>query len=100
MVMLGAALATNPTLVFIDEPFGGLNSEEIDQYAELVLKIRQEMGVSFGIVEHKMRALTRLSNRLLILNFGSVLCIDTPDNVMRDPRVIEVYLGATGHAQG
>lgn len=100
MVMLGAALATNPTLVFMDEPFGGLNSNEIDDYAELVLKIRQELGISFVIVEHKMRALTRLSNRLLILNFGSVLCLDTPKNVMANPRVIDVYLGATGHAQG
>ncbi|MDG9759559.1 ATP-binding cassette domain-containing protein [Pseudomonas sediminis] len=100
MVMLGAALATHPTLVFMDEPFGGLNSDEIDGYAELVLKLRKELGISFVIVEHKMRALTRLSNRLLILNFGSVLCLDTPQNVMADPQVIDTYLGATGHAQG
>ena len=100
MVMLGAALATQPTLVFMDEPFGGLNSEEIDRYAELVIKLRRELGVSFVIVEHKMRALTQMANRLLILNFGSVLCLDTPENVLRDPHVIDIYLGATGHAQG
>jgi branched-chain amino acid transport system ATP-binding protein len=100
MVMLGAALATQPTLVFMDEPFGGLNSEEIDRYAALVLSLRRELGVSFVIVEHKMRALTQMANRLLILNFGSVLCLDSPEQVMRDPQVIDIYLGATGHAQG
>lgn len=100
MVMLGAALATNPTLVFMDEPFGGLNSEEIDRYAELVINLRKELGVSFVIVEHKMRALTQMANRLLILNFGQVLCLDTPDNVLRNQQVIDIYLGATGHAQG
>lgn len=100
MIMLGAALATAPTLVFMDEPFGGLNSEEIDRYADLLLKLRHELGVSFVIVEHKMRALARLSNRLLILNFGQVLCVDTPQRVLSDPQVIDIYLGATGHAQG
>ena len=79
MIMLGAALATQPTLL---------------------LKLRQELGVSFVIVEHKMRALARLSNRLLILNFGQVMCVDTPQQVLNDPQVIDIYLGATGHAQG
>ena len=100
MVMLGAALATKPTLVFMDEPFGGLNSEEIDRYAELVINLRKELGVSFVIVEHKMRALTQMANRLLILNFGQVLCLDTPDKVLGNQQVIDIYLGATGHAQG
>ena len=56
--------------------------------------------MSFVIVEHKMRALARLSNRLLILNFGQVMCVDTPQQVLNDPQVIDIYLGATGHAQG
>lgn len=100
MVMLGAALATKPTLVFMDEPFGGLNSEEIDHYAELMINLRKELGVSIVIVEHKMRALTKMASRLLILNFGQVLCLDTPEKVLRNQQVIDIYLGATGHAQG
>jgi branched-chain amino acid transport system ATP-binding protein len=100
MVMLGAALATNPRLLFMDEPFGGLNADEIDAYADLVLTLRQDRDLSFVIVEHKIRALARLSSRLLILDFGSVLCLGAVQEVLADKQVIETYLGAFGLAAG
>lgn len=92
MIMLGAALATGPRLIFMDEPFGGLNSQEIGDFAELVENLRDDLNLAFVIVEHKMRALTRLSDRLLILNFGQVLCEGTPDMVLADEQVNDVYL--------
>lgn len=92
MIMLGAALATGPRIVFMDEPFGGLNSQEIEDYATLVERLRDKLGLSFVIVEHKMRALTRLSNRLLILNFGEMLCEGSPEAVLADEQVNSIYL--------
>ncbi|MDN2565760.1 ATP-binding cassette domain-containing protein [Aquibium sp. A9E412] len=92
MIMLGAALATGPSIVFMDEPFGGLNAQEIEDYAALVERLRDKLGLSFVIVEHKMRALTRLSDRLLILNFGETLCEGTPDAVLADEQVNDIYL--------
>lgn len=92
MIMLGAALATGPRIVFMDEPFGGLNSQEIEDYATLVERLRDKLGLSFVIVEHKMRALTRLSNRLLILNFGEMLCEGSPEAVLADEQVNDIYL--------
>jgi len=99
MTMLGAALSTAPSLVFMDEPFGGLSAVEIDAYAELVFGLRREFGVSFVIVEHKIRALARLSARLLILNFGTVLCLGAVQDVLNNREVIDIYLGASGHAE-
>lgn len=92
MIMLGAALATEPRIVFMDEPFGGLSSQEIEDYAALVERLRDKLGLSFVIVEHKMRALTRLSDRLLILNFGEMLCEGSPEVVLADEQVNSIYL--------
>jgi branched-chain amino acid transport system ATP-binding protein len=96
MTMLGAALATGPRLLFMDEPFGGLNADEIEAYAELVFRLRQELGMSLVIVEHKIRALARLSSRLMILNFGAVLCLGAVQDVLNNTQVIDIYLGASG----
>jgi branched-chain amino acid transport system ATP-binding protein len=98
MIMLGAALATSPQIIFMDEPFGGLNKREIDTYVALIDKIKIALALGFVIVEHKIRALSQLSDRILILNFGSVLCCDFPDQVLRDKRVIDVYLGGAVYA--
>lgn len=93
MTMLAAALATDPKIVFMDEPFGGLNTKEIEGYVDLVQRLRQDLDLAFVIVEHKMRALTTLSDRLMILNFGEMLCEGTPDEVLSNSQVNEIYLG-------
>lgn len=92
-VMLAAALATRPKLLFMDEPFGGLNAEEVDQFAGLVRDLYAKLDITFVVVEHKIRALSAISQRMLILNFGSVLILDTPERVLKDENVIRIYLG-------
>ncbi len=92
-IMLAAALATRPKLLFLDEPLSGLNADEVDSFVALFQRLHAALDLTFVIVEHKVRALADLSERILILNFGSVLMIDTPERVLSDERVIDVYLG-------
>ncbi|WP_243263779.1 ABC transporter ATP-binding protein [Sulfitobacter dubius] len=92
-VMLAAALATGPRVLFMDEPLGGLNEIEIDAFSSLIRKVRDEMALSIVLVEHKIRALAQLSQRIMILNFGETLRIDTPGLILSDPEIITLYLG-------
>jgi len=93
LIMLAAVMATRSKLVLMDEPLAGLNAEETDRYVDLVLRLHSETGVTFALVEHKIRTLTRVCDRIMIMHFGRVLCIDTPQAVVRDQRVIDAYLG-------
>lgn len=93
LIMLAAVIATGAKLVLMDEPLAGLNAEETDRYLDLVLRLHSEAGVTFAMVEHKIRALTRVCDRIMIMHFGRVLCLDTPQAVVRDQRVIDAYLG-------
>lgn len=97
-IMLGAALATRPKLVFLDEPLSGLNAEEVDLFVALFRTLHAKLKLTLVVVEHKVRALANLSDRILILNFGSLLCLDTPAIVLRDDRVIDSYLGSQNFA--
>ena len=97
-IMLGAALATGPQIIFMDEPLGGLNAEEIESFCALIEHIRQELGITIVMVEHKTRALARVSDRILIINFGKFVCIDTPEIVLNDDHVVEIYLGKKHNA--
>lgn len=92
-IMLAAALATRPKLLFLDEPLSGLNAEEVESFVALFRSLHAALDLTFVIVEHKVRALASLSQRMLILNFGSVLMVDAPERVLNDERVIEIYLG-------
>jgi branched-chain amino acid transport system ATP-binding protein len=94
MTMLAAALATRPKLIFMDEPLAGLVSEEIDHLVELIAKLHGTLKIDFIVIEHKVRALTRLCDRIMIMHYGSSICLDTPQKALRDKQVIEVYLGA------
>ncbi|MGF1476539.1 MAG: ABC transporter ATP-binding protein [Geminicoccaceae bacterium] len=94
MTMLAAALATRPRVLLMDEPLAGLNPGEIDAFADLILELRRKRDLAIVVVEHKVRALRRISDRILILDFGSLLSLGEPDEVMNDPKVVEVYLGS------
>jgi branched-chain amino acid transport system ATP-binding protein len=97
-IMLAAALATEPKLIFLDEPLSGLNAEEVDIFVGLFRRLHAALGLTLVVVEHKVRALASLCDRILILSSGSLLCLDRPDTVLRDARVIDIYLGARNFA--
>ncbi len=93
-LMLATALATNPTVLLLDEPFGGLNPQEIGAVVSLIRKVRDE-GLAVVCIEHVMRALTALADRVLVMHHGATLFEGTPQEMLTDKRVIEVYLGST-----
>lgn len=88
------ALAAGPKQLLMDEPAAGLNPVETEQMGELIRRIRDERGVDVVLVEHDVAMVTRICDRILVLNRGCVLAIDTPEEIQRHPEVIEAYLGA------
>jgi branched-chain amino acid transport system ATP-binding protein len=91
-LMLATALATRPQLLLLDEPFGGLNPAERTQMIELI-RVVGRTGVTILMIEHVMKAVQALANRILVIHHGQQIAEGTPSTVLRDPRVIEVYLG-------
>jgi branched-chain amino acid transport system permease protein len=91
---LARALAAKPKLLLLDEVLSGLNPAEIDNAIRLVRAIRAQ-GATIVFVEHLMRAVVELSDRIAVLNEGKLFALGAPREVMRDPRVISIYLGKT-----
>jgi branched-chain amino acid transport system ATP-binding protein len=92
---IARALATDPRLLLLDEPTAGMNPQETDQAKELVFKIR-DSGIAVVVIEHDMRFIFNLCDRVLCLVRGETLVEGTPDEVQSDPRVIEAYIGTGG----
>ena len=92
-LMIGAALATRPRLLMLDEPMGGCNANEIKSLMDLIRNINEELGVTVIIIEHFMKVLTELTEVLLIIESGRQICCGPPEEVTCDPKVIECYLG-------
>ena len=93
MVELGRALAVSPKLLLLDEPSSGLNVEETDNIGSWIKDIRDVLGITILMVEHDMRLVSAVSDRVMALNYGKLLAIGTAAQVQRDPAVISAYLG-------
>ena len=89
---LAKALALRPKLLLLDEVMAGLNPSEVDEVVTIVKKIR-DSGTSILVIEHVMRAIRSLSDRIIVLHHGEMLADGEPDAILTDTRVIEAYLG-------
>jgi len=89
---IARALATEPQLLLLDEPAGGLNMTETEELGELIQRIR-ELGATVLLVEHDMNLVMDISDRILVLHYGKSLALGTPQEIKDNPAVIEAYLG-------
>jgi branched-chain amino acid transport system ATP-binding protein len=90
---IARALATGPELLLLDEPAAGMNPAEIDQLMEFILWIRREFKLTILLIEHQMKLVMGICERIQVLDFGRTLAEGTPEVVRNDPAVLEAYLG-------
>ena len=89
---IARALATQPTILLLDESCAGLNSTELDESIAIIRKIR-ERGITIMIIEHHMKVIMAISDRIVVLNYGEKIAEGTPLEIRNNPLVVEAYLG-------
>ena len=90
---IARALATRPKLLLLDEPFAGLGAAEIQPLADLIRVLHRSEGLTILIIEHKLREFMQLVHEVIAMDFGEVVAIGTPAVIVRNPRVVEAYIG-------
>ncbi|MFP4168883.1 MAG: ABC transporter ATP-binding protein [Desulfonatronovibrionaceae bacterium] len=91
---IARALTGRPELLLLDEPAAGLNNRESDELADLLGDIRKQRGLCIVVIEHDMDVLMQVSDRVMVLVEGMLLTVDSPENIQKDSRVVDAYLGA------
>ncbi|EGK7514803.1 ABC transporter ATP-binding protein [Campylobacter lari] len=92
-VEIARALATNPKLLLLDEPAAGMNSTESDDLAELIFNIRDNKKISVLLIEHDMKFVNKLCDRVMVLDYGKTIFEGKPNDAVQNPEVISAYLG-------
>jgi branched-chain amino acid transport system ATP-binding protein len=88
------ALATEPKLLLLDEPTAGMNPQETADFTAFVVRLREEQGLAVLLIEHDMRVVMGVSDRVTVLDYGEKIAEGTPEEIQKNERVIEAYLGA------
>ena len=96
---IGRALASKPFLLLLDEPTAGMNPSETQEMVEFIRRLRDELGITILLIEHQMRVVMSISERISVLDFGVKIAEGTPLEIQKNPHVVEAYLGR-GAASG
>ncbi|MEE4113533.1 MAG: hypothetical protein V2I40_12015 [Desulfobacteraceae bacterium] len=86
-------MATDPFMLLLDEPAAGMNPHETDELDELIIRIRENEGISILLIEHDMKLVMSLSDRIFVMDYGKKIAQGTPDEIRKNPAVIKAYLG-------
>ena len=90
---LARALVSRPKLLLLDEPAAGLNPVEVEDFIDLLHRVKEERKLTILLIEHRLKVVTTLSHQVFVLNFGEMLTQGTPEEIQRNPKVVEAYMG-------